>query len=150
VRLSNGPGPGASGATRWRDQRLCFPGPYTLVRMSGDDPFDDIFDEFGRIVDDLFGGGGDDERPLVDARGASVDIHERAAEVEVVADLPGASADDVEMRCDGETLRILAADYDNRVQLPTPVDETTADVQFNNGVLSVAFERERDGATLDG
>lgn len=118
--------------------------------MSGDDPFDDIFDEFGRIVDDLLGGGDDDERPIVDARGASVDIHERETEVEVVADLPGAVADDVEMRCDGEMLRIISEEYDSRVELPATVDETTADAQFNNGVLSVAFEREHDDATLDG
>jgi HSP20 family protein len=118
--------------------------------MSGDDPFDDIFDEFGKFVDDLLGGSDDADRPLVDARGARVDVHEREEEVEVVADLPGASADEVEMRCDGETLRITADDHDSRVLLPAPVDETTADAQFNNGVLSVAFEHSGRDATLDG
>jgi HSP20 family protein len=119
--------------------------------MPGDDPFDDIFDEFERLLDDLFGGSGGDDRPIVDARGARVDVAEREAEVEVVADLPGVDAGEVEMECDGETLRILAGNYDNRVSLPVPVDETSADAQFNNGVLSVAFEPAgHDGARLDG
>jgi len=118
--------------------------------MSGDDPFDDIFEEFERWLDGLFGGGGDD-RPVVDAQGTRVDVVERGASVEVVADLPGVDAGELELACDGETLRIDAGDHDSRVELPVPVDETSADARFNNGVLSVAFEPAgHDGARLDG
>jgi len=119
--------------------------------MPNDDPFDDIFDAFEGFVDDLFGAGAvGGDPPIVSASGARVDVHERADGVEIVADLPGVEAGDVEMRCDGEVLQILAGDHDHRVELPVPVDETSADAAFNNGVLSVAFEpAERDGAVLD-
>lgn len=115
--------------------------------MPSDDPFDDIFDAIGDFVDDLFGGTGVPGRPVVDARGVRVDIHERDRTVEVVADLPGADAGTVEMECDGEVLRILADGVDSHVELPAPVDERSADAAFNNGVLSVTFERE--GATQE-
>lgn len=119
--------------------------------MPIDDPFDEIFDEFERLMDDLFGAGrGGDDRPIVSASGARIDVHERSDLVEVVADLPGAEADDVELRCDGEVLHISAGDHDTHVELPVRVDETSAHAEFNNGVLSVALEPvERDGATLD-
>lgn len=116
-----------------------------------DNPFDDIFDAFDRFVDDLLGTAPPrGERPIVSAKGVKVDVHEQEDRVEVVADLPGADVDDVELRCDGETLQITTDDYDSTVDLQVPVDETSAEAEFNNGVLSVAFDREeRDGATLD-
>lgn len=119
--------------------------------MPDDDPFDDIFDAFDRFVDDLFGTGPPrDERPIVSASGVKVDVHEREDEIEVVADLPGAQVDDVELSCDGEVLEIVTDDHRSTVDLPTPVDETSAEAAFNNGVLSVSLEPvDRDGATLD-
>lgn len=119
--------------------------------MPIDDPFDDIFDEFERMLDDIFGPGprGDD-RPIVEASGARVDVHERDGDVQVVADLPGVEAEDVDLRCDGEVLHISAGTHDAHVELPVPVDETSADADFNNGVLSVDFEPAgHDDATLD-
>lgn len=119
--------------------------------MPGDDPFDDIFEDIERWLRDVFGPDGGEDRPIVDARGTRVDVSERDDEVEVVADLPGVDAHEVEMECDGETLRIVAGNHDNDVELPVPVDETSAEAQFNNGVLSVAFDPAgRDGARLDG
>lgn len=114
--------------------------------MPGDDPFDDVFDDLERWLDDVFG---DEDRPIVDARGSRVDVIERDGRVEVVADLPGVDAGDIEMECDGETLHITTGSQESTVALPTAVDETSADPQFNNGVLSVAFD-PADGARPDG
>ena len=116
--------------------------------MTRDDPFDDIFREFERMVNDLFGV--DDEPSLDGGKDARVDVQEFEDRVEVIADLPGVSADDVDLRCDGRILRVQAGRYDQQVELPVIVDETSADASFNNGVLSVTFERAADGgATID-
>lgn len=116
--------------------------------MPRDDPFDDIFREFERMVNDLFGV--DDGPPIESGRDARVDVHEFDGRVEVVADLPEVDAEDVDLRCDGRVLRVRAGRYDQRVELPVAVDETSADASFNNGVLSVTFESATDGgATID-
>ena len=115
--------------------------------MTRDDPFDDIFREFERMVNDLFGV---DDEPSVGGPDARVNVTEFDDRVEVVADLPGVDAEEVDLRCDGRTLSVQAGQYDQQVELPVAVDETSADASFNNGILSVTFERAADGgATID-
>jgi len=123
-----------------------------MRRDDRDDPFDDIFREIERLMDDVMGQGD----PGVDATGfgsdAHVDVHETDSEVRVVADLPGVERDDLALRCDGEVLTITVENdqrhLQERITLPARVDEHSADATFNNGVLEVVFERTDDSAAI--
>ena len=108
------------------------------MRRDDEDPFGDIFDEIERMM-----GGGEESAD------AHVDAFDEGDRLRLVADLPGASKESINLQCDGETLTIEAGDYRERVRLPTQVDEHTAEATFNNGVLEVAFEKVDDAADID-
>ncbi len=119
------------------------------MRDDRDDPFGDIFDEIERMMNDA-------SRPDGDAGFGSethVSTYEGDGTVRVVADLPGVSKEDVDLKCDGETLTVSAAgetrQYQERVGLPSRVDEHSADASFNNGVLTVTFDAADDSASID-
>jgi len=113
------------------------------MRDDRDDPFGDIFDEIERMMNDMGGPDGD----------AGFSTYEGDGTVRVVADLPGVSKDDIDLKCDGETLTVSAAgesrQYQERVGLPSRVDEHSADASFNNGVLTVTFDAVDDSASID-
>ncbi|AFK18183.1 Hsp20/alpha crystallin family protein [Haloferax mediterranei ATCC 33500] len=118
-----------------------------MVRDDRDDPFDNIFDEIERMMNDMTGG---------DAGFASethIDVYDEGTSLRLVADLPGVDKDAIDLKCDGETLTISAAgdrrEYDERVRLPARVDEHSASATFNNGVLQVTFDRAEDSAAID-
>jgi HSP20 family protein len=111
-----------------------------MRRDERDDPFGDIFDEIERMM-----GGGEEPGDAV----SHIDAFEEGERLRLVADLPGASKEDVSLQCDGETLTIEAGEYRERVRLPTRVDEHSAEATFNNGVLEVSFEKVTDSANID-
>ncbi|CAI48096.1 Hsp20-type molecular chaperone [Natronomonas pharaonis DSM 2160] len=122
-----------------------------MRRDDRDDPFDDIFDEIERMMNQMTGGidagdagfGGD----------AHVSVYEDDDEIRVVADLPGVDKDDLTIQCDGRRVTIAAttdhSDYKERIELPARVDEHSASATFNNGVLEVEFERTGSSADID-
>jgi len=126
--------------------------------MRDDDPFDDFFDELERMMNDMFGGnaefrfehGAGESQP---GQSAHLDVHETEAELRVVADIPGVDKDDIELKCDGKTLTLDAVGsertYSERLTLPSPVDEHSADATYNNGILEVVFDREKDSTSID-
>lgn len=126
--------------------------------MSGrDDPFDELFRELERMMNEMMGGRAD---VRVSTGGDSgfgsdthVDIHEHDEEIRVIADLPGVEKDDIQLQCDGRTLTIRAANdrrqYDEHIDLPVPVDERTAQATYNNGVLEVVLDREERTSDID-
>ena len=111
-----------------------------MRRDDREDPFGDIFDEIERMM------GGSREEADGDAQ---VDAFDEGDQLRLVADLPGASKEEISLQCDGETLTIEAGEYRERVRLPTRVDEHSAEATFNNGVLEVSFERSDDAADID-
>jgi HSP20 family protein len=126
-----------------------------------DDPFDDFFRELERMMNEMTGESFDMNVDVQTGHGhvggqagfgtaTHVDVHESEEELRVVADLPGLAKEDITLRCDGEVLTIGAdsgeRSYDERVQLPARVDETSASASYNNGVLEVVLDRV-DGAT---
>jgi len=123
-----------------------------MRRDDRDDPFDDIFREIERLMDDVMAGG----TTTIDETGfgadAHVDVHETEDTVRVVADLPGVERDDLALRCDGEVLTLDvesdARHLQERITLPATVDEHSADASFNNGVLEVTFDRTDDSASI--
>ena len=117
------------------------------------DPFDDLFDEIERMMNDMMGG---DIRVKGNAGFGSdvhLDIYDDDDEVRVVADMPGVEKDGIDLKCDGETLTIDAAsgttEYREQVRLPARVDEHTASATYNNGILEVTFDRADDSASID-
>jgi HSP20 family protein len=134
-----------------------------MRRDDRDDPFDDLFREIERMMNEMMG---DDFDMHVERSGPAgsgnqtgfgtethVDIHESDDVVRVIADLPGVEKDDIDLKCDGEMLTISAAsdhrEYDERVRLPAQVDEHSASATYNNGVLEVQFDKAEDSADID-
>ena len=114
------------------------------MRRNPDDDDDPFGNTFGGISELLSGMAGDDTVP--------VDVHEYDDEIRVVADLPDASEDDIETQCDGRILAIRVArdprPVVERVDLPAYVDEQSAELSFNNGVLEVTLNRGTDPANI--
>ena len=123
------------------------------MRRNSDDPFDDIFREIQRMMNDVMGMQGE---PMEFGDNMStdthVDIHEYDEEILVIADLPGVEKSAIDLQCDGRTLAISATGenrrYEERVRLPSPVDETSATARYNNGILEVTLERLDDSAQI--
>jgi HSP20 family protein len=128
-------------------------------RDDRDDPFDEFFEEIERMMNNMMGGNADfrvrQGGPSTGAdRGghdAHLDVHETDEEVRVVADIPGVEKEDIDLRCDGETLTLRAGgetrEYEERVSLPTAVDEHSASATYNNGVLEVTFDPAEETST---
>lgn len=128
--------------------------------MRDEDPFDDLFDEIERMMNEMFSGNAE-FRFEHDSSGSSsggthdvhLDVHETDEELRVVADIPGVNKDDIELKCDGQTLMLDASGeerrYSERVSLPARVDEHSASASYNNGVLEVVFDRVDDSTSID-
>lgn len=119
------------------------------------DPFDDIFRELSRMMNDMMGE--DFEMHVERDAGFGDDVHvttqETPEEVYVIADLPGVEKDAIDIKCDGRTVTIAAAtahrEYEERLRLPERVDEHSAKATFNNGVLEIVFDRADPSANID-
>ncbi len=122
-----------------------------MRRDDRDEPFDDLFREIERMMNEMMGGvegnvefqsAGADNGFGMDTH---VDIQESDDEIRVIADLPGVEKEHIDLECDGEVLTISAGtdhrEYDERISLPGRVNEHTASATYNNGVLEVVFER---------
>jgi HSP20 family protein len=114
------------------------------MRRNPDDDDDPFGDTFGGLSEMLSGMAGDDTEP--------VDVHEYDDEIRVVADIPDASQEDIDTQCDGRILAIRVARAPRpvirRVDLPAYVDDQSAEMSFNNGVLEVTLDRETDPANI--
>lgn len=121
--------------------------------MNRDDPFDDIFDEIERLMDEMMSDTGQIE-PGESGFGMDihVNVHETDEEIRVVADVPGVDQDDLSLMCDGEVLTIEvktpSRETEERISLPGKVDEHSAAATFNNGILEVSFDRIDDSANI--
>lgn len=107
-----------------------------------EDPFDDIFRELERVMTDVMGLAPNDAQSDAPSD-PHVDIYEYDDEIKVIADLPGATKDAIDLQCDGHTLSITLTTTDHpraqRVRLPVPVDKHTGAARYNNGILEVTF-----------
>lgn len=106
---------------------------------------DDDGNPFGNPFEEMLSG-------MAGESGEPVDVHEYDDEIRVVADIPETTRDEIDVQCDGRLLAIRA-DRDarpflKRVDLPAYVDDQSAQVQFNNGVLEVTLDREPDPANI--
>lgn len=115
-----------------------------MRRNSDDDDEDSFGGVFDGIEEMLSGMAGGEEVP--------VDTHEYDDEIRVVADLPDATQEDIDIQCDGRTVAIHAAVEPHpivtRVDLPAYVDDRSARTSFNNGVLEITLDRDTDPANI--
>ncbi|MFB6069456.1 MAG: Hsp20/alpha crystallin family protein [Halanaeroarchaeum sp.] len=128
-----------------------------MRRDDRDDPFDDIFREIERMMDEMMYGpdrqGVREGGPAEFGSDTHVDVHETNDEVRMVADLPGVEKADIALQCDGEMLTITAdgeaRSYDERLTLPSRVDPESGSATYNNGVLEVVFDRVEAATDID-
>ncbi len=132
-----------------------------MRRDDRDEPFDDLFREIERMMNEMMNGADNVEfqssGSVDNGFGADthVSIHDTDDEVRVVADLPGVEKENINLECDGKTLTISAQSdhrqYDEQVSLPQRVDEHTASATYNNGVLEVVFDpaEQSSGISLE-
>lgn len=127
-----------------------------MRRDDRDDPFDDIFSEIERLMDEMMNQraeGGPAHEDTGFGADTHVDVHETDDEIRVIADLPGVERSDIELKCDGEMLTIgtenARREYNERIELPVRVDEHSASATFNNGILEVTFDRADGSASID-
>lgn len=127
-----------------------------MARDGRDDPFDDLFDELERLMDDLMATETSESQPSGGnpefGGDVHVDVHETETEVRVVADLPPVPEEALRLRCDGSVFTIdldaEARQLNEQISLPTRVDEHSAQATYNNGVLEVRFDRQEPSANI--
>lgn len=126
------------------------------MRRDDDDPFDEFFREIERMMDEMMGAEGDVHINREGTSGSPdfhLDVHETEAEIRVVADIPGIEKEEIDLKCDGTVLTIEAGagqrEYNERLTLPSTVDEHSASATYNNGILEVTFDREEDSADIE-
>ena len=77
-----------------------------------------------------------------------VDVIDEEKQVRVVAELPGVSKEDIDLRVDENSLTIRVdtekRKYYKEVELPAPVDPQTAKANYNNGVLEVTISKKTE------
>jgi len=128
-----------------------------MTRDDRDDPFEDIFREIERMMEEMVGAPGPQDggaRMGVQAgSNTQADVYEDGTLVRVVADLPGVDRSAISVQCDGQTVTIAAdsetRSYDERITLPTRVDPESGSGSYNNGVLEVTFERAESSTDVE-
>jgi len=104
------------------------------------------------MMDDMTGG---DVR--IDETGFGADAHfavyKEADRIRVVGDMPGMGKDDINIKCDGRRVTVVAntnrQTYEERIDLPEQVDEHSAKATFNNGILEVELERADSSKSIN-
>ena len=87
---------------------------------------------------------------VVDVREPLIDVFDEGDQIVVAAELPGAGNDAIEIEVRGDILAITASGprrYAKEVLLPSPVDPTSLERSFKNGLLELRLKKnhaERD------
>jgi len=84
---------------------------------------------------------------ITDTREPLVDVVEGDKEIRVIAELPGARKQDIELTADGKSLVISAETparkYRKELELPALVELEKAKSTFNNSILEVTFPKQK-------
>lgn len=128
--------------------------------VSPGDPFLDLHREMNRLFDDVYRGmGGSEGEPGGVLTAPRLDVHETENGLEISAELPGVSQDDIDLRVEGDMLtirgekrkerkdeaaRIVERSYGSfqrSIQLPFTPDPDQIEADCDNGVLSIRLPR---------
>lgn len=124
----------------------------------GGDPFQTLQREVGRVFDDVMRGFGSESRG---GFSPSLDVHDADGALEMTAELPGLSEDDIDLRIEGDVLTLCGEKKDERRQerggaqftersygrfqrsfrLPFRPDPGQVRARFDRGVLHVTLPR---------
>ena len=84
---------------------------------------------------------------ISDTREPLVDVVDGEKEVRVIAELPGAKKQDIELTAEGKTLKISAETparkYRKELELPSRVELEGSKSTFNNGILEVTLPKRK-------
>lgn len=139
-------------------------GASTPGAMAARSPFGALRQEMDRVFNSFAAphvGWGGFSAPAFGAMGLRVDIGETATEIEVKADLPGVSEEDVEVTLDGDILRIEAekkldterkeSDWrvlerscgflERSIKVPRGIDPDAVEASFDKGVLTIRMPK---------
>ncbi|MDG6926646.1 MAG: Hsp20/alpha crystallin family protein [Nitrososphaerota archaeon] len=105
-----------------------------------------VIREFGNVKR-----GSEPLKGITDTREPLVDVVDGEKQVRIIAEIPGVSKDDIDLRVEGQTLTIAvntaSRKYEKRLPLPENAVVDGAKSSYNNGILEVTFpKRSRDGA----
>ena len=122
-----------------------------MRRDDRDDPFEDIFRQIERMMDEMTGSGSTADAGF--GGDAHVSTYESEGSVRLVADLPGVDSEDIDIKCDGRRVTLSAttdvSSYEEHIELPARVDEHSSSATFNNGVLEIEFDRTTRSTDID-
>jgi HSP20 family protein len=140
--------------------RYLFPFAGTAVSNRGD-PFLELHREMNRLFDDASRGlGGGRDTTDMALMAPRMDIHESENALEVTAELPGVSQNDVDLRIEGDVLTIRGekrkerqdqqahvversyGSFQRSVQLPFAPDPEQVEANFEHGVLTVVLPKQ--------
>lgn len=133
------------------------PGP--AVRGDVNDPFGAFRTEIDRVFEDFFNGA-----PMRFAEAGfapSIDVKETDTRIDIVAELPGLSSDDVEVDLDGDVLTLRGEKkeeseekdehrrvverrfgaFERALRLPFTPDEKDVKAKFEKGVLTLSIAK---------
>jgi len=84
---------------------------------------------------------------ISDTREPLVDVVEGDKEIRVIAELPGAKKQDIELTAEGKSLKISAETpsrrYRKELELPSAVELEGSKSTFNNGILEVTLPKRK-------
>ncbi|MBX6747066.1 MAG: Hsp20/alpha crystallin family protein [Acetobacteraceae bacterium] len=135
----------------------------------GDDPFVQLQRELGRVVEDVFRGAPGFRTAFGGGFAPSLDVKETNQGLEVTAELPGVSEDDIELSLENDILTIRGEKRDERkteqrglymqersygsfqrsLRLPFAPDPGSASANFDKGVLRVTLPRPQQAQARD-
>ncbi|MEB3797490.1 MAG: Hsp20/alpha crystallin family protein [Caldisphaeraceae archaeon] len=100
-------------------------------------------EEFGNVKKGRYG------RPIISEEiEPMVDVIERDDEIWVVADLPGVSKENINVRATEDKIYIKAQGesrkYSKEVELPSKIDTDTVKASYKNGVLEIKVKKKKE------
>ncbi len=102
-----------------------------------------IMDSFGNIKPEPYSG-----KPKVKPmREPLVEVNEEGDQIIVIAEIPGATKEDVEIKATSRSLTIstkedsLSIKYYKEIELPTPINSEYAKARLQNGILEVKLKK---------
>lgn len=127
----------------------------SMIRRRND-PFRDMIDRMNRMVDEFQRQAG-----VTDTARVPIDVQEKDDKIIVTADMPGVDKDSITVKAQDSTLSIAAEGnrelkeegenyirkerskrrFSRRINLPAPVDSSSATASYDNGVLEIELEK---------
>lgn len=135
----------------------------------GDDPFMQLQRELGRVVEDVFRGAPGFRSAFGGGFAPSLDVKETNQGLELTAELPGVSENDIELSLDNDILTIRGEKREERkseqrglhmqersygtfqrsLRLPYAPDPNSVTANFDKGVLHVMLPRPQQAQAKD-